>query len=116
MRALRASSDPAAREAIDLFVYRIVREIGSLVASLGGVDVLAFSAGIGEHDAMTRAEVVEGCRWLGAALDLERNTRGDGLVSSAESSIAVWVIPTDEELLIARQTAAVLAAYLKTRA
>ena len=110
MRALRASSDPAAREAIDLFVYRIVREIGSLVASLGGVDVLVFSAGIGEHDAMTRAEVVEGCRWLGAALDRERNARGDSLISSAESSIAVWVIPTDEELLIARQTAALLAA------
>jgi acetate kinase len=110
MRALRASSDPAARAAIDLFVYRIVREIGSLVASLGGVDVLVFSAGIGEHDAMTRAEVVEGCRWLGAALDLERNARGDSLISSAASSIAVWVIPTDEELLIARQTAAVLAA------
>jgi acetate kinase len=110
MRALRASSDPAAREAIDLFVYRNVREIGSLVASLGGVDVLVFSAGIGEHDAMTRAEVVEGCRWLGAALDPERNTRGASLISSAESSIAVWVIPTDEELLIAPQTAAVLAA------
>jgi acetate kinase len=110
MRALRGSSDPVAREAIDLFVYRIVREIGSLVASLGGIDVLVFSAGIGEHDPMTRAEVVEGCRWLGAALDLERNARGDSLISSAASSIAVWVIPTDEELLIARQTAAVLAA------
>ena len=59
MRALRASSDPAAREAIALFVYRIVRELGSLVAALGGIDALVFSAGIGEHDAMTRAEVVE---------------------------------------------------------
>jgi len=110
MRILRASSEPAAREAIDLFVYRIVREIGSLVAALGGVDTLVFSAGIGEHDAMTRAEVVQGCQWLGAALDPERNARGVGLISNAVSRIAVWVVPTDEELLIARQTAAVLAA------
>jgi acetate kinase len=109
MRTLRASSEPAAREAIDLFVYRIVREIGSLVAALGGIDSLVFSAGIGERDALTRAEVVEGCQWLGATLDPERNARGDGLISSAASHIAVWVIPTDEELLIARQTAAVLA-------
>jgi acetate kinase len=110
MRALRASSEPAAREAIDLFVYRIVREIGSLVAALGGIDGLIFSAGIGEHDVLTRAEVVRGCEWLGATLDHEQNTRGDGLISNDASRIAVWVIPTDEELLIARQTAAVLSA------
>jgi acetate kinase len=109
MRSLRASSEPAAREAIDLFVYRIVREIGSLVAALGGVDALIFSAGIGERDPMTRAEVVRGCQWLGATLDPERNARGDGLISSDASHVAVWVVPTDEELLIARQTAAVLA-------
>lgn len=65
MRALRASPDPAAKEAIALFVYRIVRELGSLVAALGGVDGLVFSAGIGERDALTRAEVVEGSRWTG---------------------------------------------------
>jgi acetate kinase len=110
MRTLRASSDPAAREAIDLFVYRIVREIGSLVAALGGIDSLVFSAGIGEHDPATRAEVVQGCQWLGAAVDPERNAGGNGLISSTASRIAVWVVPTDEELLIARQTAAVLAA------
>jgi acetate kinase len=111
MRSLRASSEPAAREAIDLFVYRIVREIGSLVAALGGVDALIFSAGIGERDAMTRAEVAQGCQWLGVTLDPERNARGEGLISSAGSHVAVWVISTDEELLIARQTAAVLAAH-----
>ena len=110
MRTLRGSSDPAAGEAIALFVYRIVREIGSLVAALGGIDALVFSGGIGEHDAMTRAEVVAGCRWLEASLDAERNTRGTGLISSDASRIAVWVVPTDEELLIARQTASVLAA------
>jgi acetate kinase len=110
MRALRASSDPAARAAIDLFVYRIVREIGSLAAALGGVDGLVFSGGIGEHDAMTRAEVAAGCEWLGVALDPARNARGDGRISRDESRVAVWAIPTDEELLIARQTAAVVAA------
>lgn len=114
MRTLRQSTQPKAREAIDLFVYRIIREIGSLVASLGGIDALVFSGGIGEHDAMTRAEVVQGCQWLGALLDAERNTRGAGLISSDASRVAVWVIPTDEELLIARQTAAVLAASPKS--
>ena len=108
MRALRASPDPAAKDAIALFVYRVVRELGSLVAALGGIDGLVFSAGIGERDALTRAEVVEGSRWTGAFLDLARNRRSEGLISADNSSVAVWVIPTDEERLIARQTAAML--------
>jgi acetate kinase len=108
MRALRASSDPAAKEAIALFVYRIVRELGSLVAALGGLDALVFSAGIGEHDALTRAEVVDGSRWTGAILDPARNAQSDGLISVDNSSVAVWVIPTDEERLIARHTAEML--------
>jgi acetate kinase len=108
MRALRASSEPAAKEAITLFVYRIVRELGSLVAALGGLDALVFSAGIGEHDAATRAEVVDGSRWTGAVLDPARNGRGEGLISADHSPVAVWVIPTDEERLIARHTAAML--------
>ena len=82
MRALRASSDPAAAEAIALFVYRIVRELGSLVAALGGLDALVFSGGIGENDAMTRAEVVSGSQWIGAALDPDRNSRGDLRISA----------------------------------
>ena len=82
MRTLRASSDPAAREAIDLFVYRIVREAGSLVAALGGIDAFVFSGGIGENDAATRAAVMEGCRWMGAALDPEYNARGEGRISA----------------------------------
>jgi acetate kinase len=89
MRTLRASHEPAAREAINLFVYRIIREIESLVASLGGIDALVFSGGIGEHDPMTRAEVVKGCQWLGAALESRRNARCDGLISSAASRVAV---------------------------
>jgi acetate kinase len=109
MRALRASPHPAAKEAIALFVYRVVRELGSLVAALGGVDGLVFSAGIGERDALTRAEVVEGLRWLGAVLAPARNEHcPEGLISADNSSVAVWVIPTDEERLIARHTAAML--------
>jgi acetate kinase len=108
MRALRASSEPAAGEAIALFVYRIVRELGSLVAALGGIDALVFSGGIGEHDAMTRAEVVNGSRWFGAVLDPDRNSRGDFRISADNSAVSVWAVPTDEERLIARHTAAVL--------
>ena len=116
MRALRASSDPAAKEAIALFVYRIVREIGSLVAALGGIDGLVFSAGIGEGDALTRAEAVEGSRWTGAILDSARNERcREGLISADDSSVAVWVIPTDEERLIARHTAALRVASITRR-
>jgi acetate kinase len=108
MRALRASPDPAAKEAIALFVYRIVRELGSLVAALGGIDGLVFSAGIGEQDAATRAEVVESSRWMGAILDHARNEKSEGLISADISSVAIWVIPTEEERLIARHTAAAL--------
>ena len=104
MRTLRSSADPAAREAIDLFIYRIVRETGSLVAALGGLDGLVFSGGIGENDAATRAEVIEGCGWLGAELDPVLNAGGAGWISSESSAVAVWVIPTDEERLIARHT------------
>jgi acetate kinase len=104
MRTLRASSDPAARQAIALFIYRIVREVGSLVAALGGLDAIVFAGGIGENDPQTRAEVIAGCHWTGALLDKERNASGAGLISAAASRVAVWVIPTDEEQLIARET------------
>jgi acetate kinase len=108
MRALRASPDPAAKEAIALFVYRVVRELGSLVAALGGLDGLVFSGGIGQHDPATRAEVVIGSHWTGASLDPEPNQQGEGLISAEGSSVAVWVVPTDEERLIARHTSAML--------
>ncbi|HEY1941263.1 MAG TPA: acetate/propionate family kinase [Roseiarcus sp.] len=104
MRALRASAEPAAREAVALFVYRVVRELGSLASALGGIDALVFSGGIGEHDSRTRAEVVEGSRWLGAVLDPERNARGDNRISADDSAVSIWAIPTDEERLIARRT------------
>ena len=109
MRTLRASSESAAREAIALFVYRIVREIGSLTAALGGLDGIVFSGGIGENDAATRAEVIQGCAWVGATLDAARNSRGEGRISDDSSRVEVLVIPTDEEQLIARHTMRLLA-------
>jgi acetate kinase len=109
MRTLRASTDPAAAEAVALFVYRIVREIGALAATLGGVDGLVLTGGIGEHDVAGRAEIAEGCRWLGVDLDPVRNAKGAGRITSDASRIPAWVIPTDEEGMIARHTAAVLA-------
>ena len=108
MRSLRASSDAAAAEAIALFVYRIVREIGSLAAALGGLDALVFTAGIGENDPATRAEVSAGCRWLGLELDKTRNTDGQGLVSTDASTLSALVIPTDEQRMILRHTSSVL--------
>jgi acetate kinase len=113
MRALRESDDPRAREAIDLFVYRIVREIGSLAAALGGLDGLVFTGGIGQRDRLTRREVVAGCQWLGAAIDERLNaTSSEGRIDASSSAIPIWVLPTDEERVMALQTAAVLASSL----
>jgi acetate kinase len=108
MRTLRQSPAPEAREAIDLFVYRIVREIGSMAAALGGIDGLVFTAGIGEHDPLTRAEVTAGCGWLGLKLDASLNAGGNGRISAADSRVSAWVVPTDEERVIARYTDAML--------
>ncbi|MBV8703374.1 MAG: acetate/propionate family kinase, partial [Acetobacteraceae bacterium] len=108
MRALRASPEPAARDATALFVYRIVREVGSLAAALGGLDGIVFAGGIGEHDSATRAEVAAGCGWLGLRLDQARNARGRGRISADGSAVSAWVIPTDEEQMIARHTSSVL--------
>ena len=113
MRTLRESSAPEAAEAIALYVYRIVREIGSLAAALGGLDGLVFTGGIGENDAAMRAEVASGCAWLGMTLDEARNAQpaqsgGAGQISAAGSRLAAWVVPTDEERMIARHTAGLL--------
>jgi acetate kinase len=108
MRKLRASSDPAAAGAIALFVYRIVREIGSLAAALGGLDALVFTGGIGENDAAARTEIAVECRWLGLTLDETLNARGVGPINAEGSRVAVWVVPTDEERMIARHTATVV--------
>lgn len=108
MRTLRQSDEPHAREAIDLFIYRIVREIGSLAAALGGVDGIVFTGGIGQNDAATRREVIAGCAWLGAQVDEASNKGVEGRIDSSSSEIPVWVIPTDEERVIARHTASLL--------
>ncbi len=108
MRKLHAAKEPAAAEAIALFVYRIVREIGSMAAALGGLDGLIFTGGIGENDAAVRARVAEGCRWLGVEMDETRNTRGQGLVNADHSRVAVWVIATDEERMVGRHTSDLL--------
>jgi acetate kinase len=108
MRLLRASKEPRAREAIDLFIYRIVREIGSLAAALGGLDGLVFTGGIGQHDAATRKEVVAGCAWLGAALDERANEDHEEEIEGISSRMRIWVLPTDEERVIARHTASLI--------
>jgi acetate kinase len=109
MRTLRseAPSHPEARRAVELFVYRITREIGSLVAALGGIDGLIFTAGIGENDVATRAEVVARLAWAGLAIDDAANRAGGPRISSGPGP-AAWVIPTNEELVIARQMRAAL--------
>lgn len=104
MRALLESGSPAARLAIDYFVYRIARELGSLAAALGGLDALVFTAGIGENAPEIRAEVCAQATWLGVTLDAAANTAGETLISTAGSAVSAWAIPTDEELMIARHT------------
>jgi acetate kinase len=115
MRALRASSEPAAKQAIDLFVYRIVREIGSLTAALGGLDAIIFTGGIGENDATTRAEVASGCAWLGLSLDESANRQAATRISVQESPVAAFVIPTNEELEIAMRTFEITQQELRLR-
>jgi acetate kinase len=106
MRTLLASNTPEAAEAIELFVYRISRELGSLAAALGGLDVLVFTGGIGEHAAPVRAPVCDNAAWLGIRLDAAANLAGGPRISAAKSPVSVWVVPTDEELMIARHTLA----------
>jgi acetate kinase len=109
MRALLASSDAHAAEAVELFVYRIVRELGSLAAALGGLDALVFTAGIGENTPSIRARVCRAAAWLGIDLDESANAGGGPRISSAGSRASAWVLPTNEELMIALHTRAVLA-------
>ena len=107
MRVLLASGEPGARLAVDYFVYRITREIGALTAVLGGLDGLVFTAGIGEHAPEIRRRVTLAAAWAGLALDAEANARGGPKISRGAGPSA-WVIPTDEELMIAKHTAALL--------
>ena len=108
MRVLLASDRPSAIEAITLFVYRIKRELGSLAAALGGIDALVFTAGIGEHSSEIRRLVCDGTAWLGMDLDQSANAAGGPRITSTCSRASAWVIPTDEDLMIARHTWTVL--------
>ena len=112
MRKLRADTNQTAQEAIALFTHRVVRESGAMVACMEGLDVLAFSGGIGEHDAVLRRQVCEKLHWLGVALDEEKNQRATGNevmpVHAPQSKVEIWVIPTDEGRVAAREAAALL--------
>ncbi len=104
MRTLEASQDPRARFAIDLFVYRIGRELGALAATLGGLDALVFTAGIGEHSRLIRERVCREAAWLGVELDPMANAQDGPRLSTDGSRVSAWVIPTNEALMIARHT------------
>jgi len=108
MRVLLASDQPSAAEAVALFVYRIQRELGSLVAALGGLDALVFTAGIGEHAGEIRRRVCDGLGWLGVDLDPAANQSGGPRLTASASRTSVWMIATNEDLMIARHTWALL--------
>ena len=108
MRELLKSSEPSAQLAVDYFVYRAAREIGALAAVLGGIDALVFTAGIGENSAEIRARISAASAWLGIDLDPDANVRGGPRISRPGSRVSAWVIPTNEELMIARHLSSLL--------
>lgn len=108
MRTLLASDHPAAQEAVELYAYRINRELGSLAATIDGLDVLVFTAGIGEHSAAVRQLVCDQAAWLGVKIDPAHNAANETVISTPDSAVNVLVIPTNEELVIARHTAALV--------
>jgi acetate kinase len=108
MRTLLASREPRARLAIDLYCYRIGRELGSLAAALGGLDALVFTGGIGENAVAIRERVCRDAAWLGVELDPAANAAGGSRLSTPGSRVAAWAIPTNEELMIARHTCRLL--------
>ena len=110
-RDLMASQDLHARFAVEVFCYQTARHIGSLAAALGGVDGIVFTAGVGENAAQIRAEICQGCRWLGLEMDEAANLRHGPLISKAGSRVAAYVLATDENLMIARHTRALLGIY-----
>ena len=108
MRVLLESDHPHAAEAVDLFCYRVRRELGSLAAAMGGLDALVFTAGIGEHSHPIRKMVCDGVGWLGVNLDDDANVANDMVISASDSRVPVFVIPTDEEMMIAKHTRALV--------
>jgi len=108
MRQLLNRTEPEARLAVDYFVYRAAKEIGALTAVLGGVDALVFTAGIGENSAEIRKRICEASEWLGLVLDATANAAGGPLITSSTSKVSAWVIPTNEELMIAQHMSQLL--------
>jgi acetate kinase len=108
MRMLLESREPRAQLAVDYFVHYVAKEIGALTAVLGGLDGLVFTAGIGENSAEIRARIVDACAWLGITLATDANQRGGPCITAADSAVSAWVVPTDEELMIARHTYALV--------
>jgi acetate kinase len=108
MRDLLTSSEPSARLAVDYFVYRAAKEVGALAAVLGGIDALVFTAGIGENSPEIRRRICEASGWLGVELDADANARRDARISRPGARVSAWVIPTNEELMIARHTGRLL--------
>ena len=111
MRDLLGRREPEARLAVDYFVFRVAKEIAAMAAVQGGFDGLVFTAGIGENSAEIRRRICESSAWLGVALDADANVRNSSLprrISLPESKISAWVIPTNEELMIARHTGVLL--------
>jgi acetate kinase len=104
MRKLLDSDDPRAKLAVDVYLYRIRRELGSLAAALGGLDALVFTAGIGENSAVVRDRVCRDAAWLGMTLNIGANRKGGPRISAQRSRVSAWAIPTNEELMIARHT------------
>ena len=104
MRTLLASEESGAKLAVDLFIYRIRRELGSLAAALGGLDAIVFTGGIGENAPVIRSRVCRDADWLGVEIDEAANAAGRGCISTGSSRVSVWVIPTNEELMIAQHT------------
>jgi acetate kinase len=108
MRDLLGRNEPAARLAVDYFIYRAAKEIGALSAVLGGIDGIVFTAGIGENSAEIRKRICDASAWLGIELDETANAGRQTKISTEQSKVSVWVIPTNEELMIARHTGALL--------
>ena len=108
IRVLQESADPRAVAAVDYFVYAMTKYVGAYAAVLGGLDAFVFTAGIGEHSDPVRAALCSKLAWLGVKLDKQANDCNGPRISTADSQVSVWVIPTDEELMIAQHTLALV--------
>jgi acetate kinase len=108
MRELIDNPNPEARLAVDYFVYQAATQIGAMAATLGGVDAIVFTAGIGEHSLEIRRRICESSAWLGVTLDAAANAKHGPRISTTDSRVSAWVIPTNEELMIAQHMSALL--------